>query len=58
MAHTSKCSTPRVPDNDISASQDKTKNLFKLQNVLGNNKIFDKELKSIIQWLYSLCVRV
>lgn len=30
-----------------SASQDKTKNLFKLQAVGANNKVFDKELKSI-----------
>lgn len=41
MALTSKFSTPKVPHSN-SVSQDKTKNLFKLQNVNGNNKIFDK----------------
>ena len=27
-------------------SQDKVKNLYKISNVHGNNKIFDKQLKS------------
>lgn len=47
MAHISSYSTPKVPTRDHSASQDKTKNLFKLQAVGANNKVFDKELKSI-----------
>jgi hypothetical protein len=31
----------------ILAAQDKLKNLFKITNVHGNNKVFDKDLKSI-----------
>lgn len=38
-----------------TASQEKTKNLFRMQNVGGNNKIFDKDLKSISQMPFSLC---
>lgn len=45
MAHTSSYSTLKVlPSNSVS--QDKTKNLFKMQAVNANNKVFDKELKS------------
>jgi hypothetical protein len=28
-------------------SQDKVKNVYKLTNIHGNNKVFDKELKSM-----------
>jgi hypothetical protein len=31
----------------ISVPQDKTKNLYKLQNAQANFKVFDKNLKSI-----------
>lgn len=39
----------------ILAAQDKLKNLFKITNVHGNNKVFDKDLKSIFSSIFSLC---
>lgn len=48
MAHTFNSSIPKVQHmHNNLVSQDKVKNLYKLHNVTGNNKIFDKELKSI-----------
>lgn len=41
MATTLKFSTQKVFYAN-SASQDKVKNLYKLMNITGNNKIFDK----------------
>ena len=41
MEHTSNSLIQKVLSTN-SASQDKTRNLYKLQNVPGNNKIFDK----------------
>jgi hypothetical protein len=38
----------------ILVAQDKLKNLFKITNVHGNNKVFDKDLKSIFFSILSL----
>lgn len=46
MAPISKYLIQKVTNLITTVSQDKAKNLYKLQNVNGNNKIFDKELKS------------
>lgn len=45
MGLTSKYLIPNVTPANL-VSQDKTKNLYKMQNVSANNKIFDKDLKS------------
>jgi len=37
----------------VKVAQDKQKNLYKLLNVNASNKVFDKDLKSII-WCYFL----
>jgi hypothetical protein len=38
---------PKVPIINIPAPADKIKSLFKMTNVSPNNKVFDKDLKSI-----------
>lgn len=39
---------PKSKNSHHTASQDKLKNVYKVSNVHGNNKVFDKQLKSII----------
>ena len=46
MAAISNYSTPKVHRPPHPDSQEKLKTLYKLSNVHGNNKLFDKELKS------------
>lgn len=49
---------PKGIKSSYSASQDKIKSLYKLQNVQTNFKIFDKNLKSIHILIYSIHIRI
>jgi hypothetical protein len=42
----------------IVAGQDKLKMLYRTMNVQGNNKVFDKELKSTILLIFSFCTLI